>query len=85
MHKDTCECCGSMGMVYPYNGHAVCSACYRQLSYYTNQIVLRTQTYLDYDTIKKFVEANPDCGLTISTNRDEREPEGGGDDDDYDD
>lgn len=85
MHKDTCECCGSVGMVYPYNGHAVCSACYRQLSYYTNQIVSRTQTYLDYDTIKKFVEANPDCGLTISTNRDEHEPEGGGDDDDYDD
>lgn len=29
---DTCEACGNKGVMYPYNGHAVCQTCFTYLS-----------------------------------------------------
>lgn len=81
MHKRTCECCGDTGMMYPFKGHAVCSNCYKQLTFYSDGVVYSRGTYVNKDNIFNFVRNHPDCGLIIGSGE---IPSTSGDDDDHD-
>lgn len=66
LHKTTCECCGSHGLMYPYRGHALCSNCYQQLSSLPSSTISEAQVHIKASILQNFITSNPD--LKISWN-----------------
>lgn len=64
LHKKTCECCGSHGLMYPYRGHALCNNCYQQLSSLPSSSISEAQVHINPDALKRFVTNNTDINLS---------------------
>ena len=64
LHKTTCECCGSHGLMYPYRGHALCNTCYQQLSSLPSASISEAQVHINPDVLERFVANNTDLNIS---------------------